>query len=152
MILPDVFIDRASPAAMYAEANADAKGIVAKVLEVLGKDMRNLGLMPGTSIRVGNVFAASRPAANLCPCDRSIILRFIGNITPNCAGFERRLGADGKIFEAQARLTVQLRFRVDGSKRSGWTSIMTVQCRLGHGPCQSAVRERLGLCKRNEDR
>ena len=39
MVLPDVFIDQASPAAMYAQAGLDAKGIVAKVLEVLGKDM-----------------------------------------------------------------------------------------------------------------
>ena len=39
MVLPDVFIDQASPAAMYAQAGLDAKGIVAKVLEVLDKDM-----------------------------------------------------------------------------------------------------------------
>ena len=39
MVLPDVFIDQASPAAMYAQAGLDAKGIVAKVLEVLGKGM-----------------------------------------------------------------------------------------------------------------
>jgi 1-deoxy-D-xylulose-5-phosphate synthase len=40
MVLPDVFIDQASPAAMYAQAGLDAKGIVAKVLQVLGKDMQ----------------------------------------------------------------------------------------------------------------
>jgi 1-deoxy-D-xylulose-5-phosphate synthase len=40
MVLPDVFIDQASPAAMYAQAGLDARGIVTKVLEVLGKDMR----------------------------------------------------------------------------------------------------------------
>jgi 1-deoxy-D-xylulose-5-phosphate synthase len=40
MVLPDIFIDQASPAAMYAQAGLDAKGIVAKVLDVLGKDMR----------------------------------------------------------------------------------------------------------------
>jgi 1-deoxy-D-xylulose-5-phosphate synthase len=40
MVLPDVFIDQASPAAMYAQAGLDAKGIVAKVLDVLGNDMR----------------------------------------------------------------------------------------------------------------
>jgi 1-deoxy-D-xylulose-5-phosphate synthase len=40
MVLPDIFIDQASPAAMYAQAGLDAKGIVAKVLNVLGKDMR----------------------------------------------------------------------------------------------------------------
>ncbi len=39
MILPDVFIDQDSPAAMYAEAGLDAKGIVAKVFEALGKDL-----------------------------------------------------------------------------------------------------------------
>ena len=40
MVLPDVFIDQASPAAMYTQAGLDAKGIVAKVLQVLGKDMQ----------------------------------------------------------------------------------------------------------------
>jgi 1-deoxy-D-xylulose-5-phosphate synthase len=40
MVLPDIFIDQASPAAMYAQAGLDAKGIVAKVLQVLGKDMQ----------------------------------------------------------------------------------------------------------------
>ncbi len=39
MVLPDVFIDQASPAAMYAQAGLDAKTIVAKVLEVMGNDM-----------------------------------------------------------------------------------------------------------------
>jgi 1-deoxy-D-xylulose-5-phosphate synthase len=45
MVLPDIFIDQASPAAMYAQAGLDAKAIVAKVLEVLGKDMRAAGTM-----------------------------------------------------------------------------------------------------------
>jgi 1-deoxy-D-xylulose-5-phosphate synthase len=40
MVLPDVFIDQDSPAAMYAKAGLDAKGIVAKVFEALGKDIR----------------------------------------------------------------------------------------------------------------
>jgi 1-deoxy-D-xylulose-5-phosphate synthase len=40
MVLPDVFIDQDSPAVMYAQANLDAKGIVAKVFEALGKDIR----------------------------------------------------------------------------------------------------------------
>jgi 1-deoxy-D-xylulose-5-phosphate synthase len=40
MMLPDVFIDQDSPAAMYAQAGLDAKGIVAKVFEALGKDVR----------------------------------------------------------------------------------------------------------------
>jgi 1-deoxy-D-xylulose-5-phosphate synthase len=40
MVLPDVFIDQDSPTAMYAQAGLDAKGIVAKVFEALGKDVR----------------------------------------------------------------------------------------------------------------
>jgi 1-deoxy-D-xylulose-5-phosphate synthase len=40
MVLPDVFIDQDSPAAMYAAAGLDAKGIVAKVFEALGKDVQ----------------------------------------------------------------------------------------------------------------
>jgi len=38
MVLPDIFIDQDSPNAMYARAGLDAKGIVAKVFEALGKD------------------------------------------------------------------------------------------------------------------
>ena len=40
MILPDVFLDHDSPAAMYGRAGLDAKGIVAKVFETLGKDFK----------------------------------------------------------------------------------------------------------------
>jgi 1-deoxy-D-xylulose-5-phosphate synthase len=40
MVLPDVFIDHDSPAAMYAQAGLDAKGIVATVFEALGKQIR----------------------------------------------------------------------------------------------------------------
>jgi 1-deoxy-D-xylulose-5-phosphate synthase len=40
MVLPDTFIDQDSPNAMYAKAGLDAKGIVAKVFEALGKDLR----------------------------------------------------------------------------------------------------------------
>jgi 1-deoxy-D-xylulose-5-phosphate synthase len=40
MILPDVFLDHDTPAAMYARAGLDAKGIVAKVFETLGKDFK----------------------------------------------------------------------------------------------------------------
>ena len=40
MVLPDAFIDQDSPNAMYARAGLDAKGIVAKVFEALGKDLR----------------------------------------------------------------------------------------------------------------
>jgi 1-deoxy-D-xylulose-5-phosphate synthase len=39
MVLPDVFIDHDTPTAMYARAGLDAKGIVAKVFEALGKDV-----------------------------------------------------------------------------------------------------------------
>ena len=40
MVLPDVFLDHDSPAAMDARAGLDAKGIVAKVFEALGKDFK----------------------------------------------------------------------------------------------------------------
>jgi len=40
MVLPDAFIDQDSPTAMYAKAGLDAKGIVAKVFQALGKDAR----------------------------------------------------------------------------------------------------------------
>jgi 1-deoxy-D-xylulose-5-phosphate synthase len=39
MVLPDVFLDHDSPAAMYARAGLDAHGIVKKVFEALGKDV-----------------------------------------------------------------------------------------------------------------
>jgi len=38
MVLPDTFIDQDSPAAMYAKAGLDAKGIVKRVFEALGRD------------------------------------------------------------------------------------------------------------------
>ena len=44
MVLPDLFIDQDSPAAMYAKAGLDAKGIVAKVFEALGRDARRDGI------------------------------------------------------------------------------------------------------------
>jgi 1-deoxy-D-xylulose-5-phosphate synthase len=40
MVLPDEFLDHDSPSAMYARAGLDAKGIVAKVFETLGKDVK----------------------------------------------------------------------------------------------------------------
>jgi 1-deoxy-D-xylulose-5-phosphate synthase len=40
MVLPDTFIDHDSPAIMYAKAGLDAKSIVARVFEALGKDFR----------------------------------------------------------------------------------------------------------------
>jgi 1-deoxy-D-xylulose-5-phosphate synthase len=42
MVLPDSFIDQDSPAAMYAKAGLDAKGIVAKVFEALGREQNRL--------------------------------------------------------------------------------------------------------------
>jgi 1-deoxy-D-xylulose-5-phosphate synthase len=40
LVLPDEFQDHNSPAAMYAYAGLDAKGIVKKVFETLGKDFK----------------------------------------------------------------------------------------------------------------
>jgi 1-deoxy-D-xylulose-5-phosphate synthase len=40
MVLPDTFIDQDSPDKMYAKAGLDSQGIVAKVFEALGKDVR----------------------------------------------------------------------------------------------------------------
>ena len=40
MVLPDVFIDQDTPAAMYRKAGLDSNGIVAKVFDALGKDIR----------------------------------------------------------------------------------------------------------------
>ena len=42
MILPDIFIDHDSPNAMYAKAGLDAKGIVKKVFEALGRDVAKI--------------------------------------------------------------------------------------------------------------
>ena len=40
LVLPDASFDHDTPNAMYARAGLDAKGIVAKVFEVLGKDFK----------------------------------------------------------------------------------------------------------------
>jgi len=40
MVLPDEFLDHDTPAAMYGRAGLDAKSIVAKVFEALGKDFK----------------------------------------------------------------------------------------------------------------
>ncbi|MBR1217893.1 1-deoxy-D-xylulose-5-phosphate synthase [Bradyrhizobium sp. U87765 SZCCT0131] len=40
MVLPDEFLDHDTPAAMYARAGLDAKAIVAKAFEALGKDIK----------------------------------------------------------------------------------------------------------------
>ncbi len=37
MVLPDLFLDQDKPDALYARAGLDAKGIVAKVFEALGR-------------------------------------------------------------------------------------------------------------------
>ena len=42
MVLPDTFIDQDSPAVMYAKAGLDAKGIVKRVFEALGRE-KDLG-------------------------------------------------------------------------------------------------------------
>jgi 1-deoxy-D-xylulose-5-phosphate synthase len=47
MVLPDVFIDQDSPAAMYAKAGLDATGIVTKVFEALGGNLRGEALKLG---------------------------------------------------------------------------------------------------------
>jgi 1-deoxy-D-xylulose-5-phosphate synthase len=47
MVLPDVFIDQDSPAAMYAKAGLDAKGIVATAFEALGQNLR------GETVKLG---------------------------------------------------------------------------------------------------
>jgi 1-deoxy-D-xylulose-5-phosphate synthase len=39
LMLPDEFIDQDSPSRMYAKAGLDSKGVVAKVFEVLGKEL-----------------------------------------------------------------------------------------------------------------
>jgi 1-deoxy-D-xylulose-5-phosphate synthase len=49
MVLPDVFIEQDAPAAMYAKAGLDAKGIVTKVFEALGRDARAETLAAGLS-------------------------------------------------------------------------------------------------------
>ncbi|HEX7792262.1 MAG TPA: 1-deoxy-D-xylulose-5-phosphate synthase [Afipia sp.] len=46
LVLPDTFIDHDTPAAMYAQAGLDAKGIVAKVFEALGKDLKGQTVKP----------------------------------------------------------------------------------------------------------
>jgi 1-deoxy-D-xylulose-5-phosphate synthase len=47
MVLPDVFIDQDTPAAMYAKAGLDARGIVAKAFEALGRDISAESLKVG---------------------------------------------------------------------------------------------------------
>ena len=39
MVLPDIFIDQDSPEAMYKQAGLDSDAIVAKVYEIIGRDM-----------------------------------------------------------------------------------------------------------------
>jgi len=47
MVLPDVFIDQDSPAAMYAKAGLDAKGIVSTAFAALGQNLR------GETVKLG---------------------------------------------------------------------------------------------------
>ena len=49
MVLPDIFIDQDSPAAMYAKAGLDTKGIVAKAFEALGQNLR------GEAVKLGRL-------------------------------------------------------------------------------------------------
>jgi 1-deoxy-D-xylulose-5-phosphate synthase len=39
LVLPDAYVDHDKPERMYARAGLDAKGIVAKVFEALGRDV-----------------------------------------------------------------------------------------------------------------
>jgi 1-deoxy-D-xylulose-5-phosphate synthase len=39
MTLPDAFIDQDTPAAMYAKAGLDARAIVTKAFEAIGRDI-----------------------------------------------------------------------------------------------------------------
>jgi 1-deoxy-D-xylulose-5-phosphate synthase len=43
MVLPDVFIDHDSPEKMYAQAGLDAKAIVVKVMDALGRSSAGVG-------------------------------------------------------------------------------------------------------------
>jgi 1-deoxy-D-xylulose-5-phosphate synthase len=47
MVLPDLFLDQDTPNAMYAKAGLDARGIVAKAFEALGRDVRAESLRLG---------------------------------------------------------------------------------------------------------
>ena len=58
MILPDVFIDQDSPAAMYAKAGLDADGIVAKVFEVFST--RAPSLQPALAAHIVGVNGGAR--------------------------------------------------------------------------------------------
>jgi 1-deoxy-D-xylulose-5-phosphate synthase len=50
MTFPDAFLDQDRPEAMYAIAGLDAEGIVAKVFEVLGADLRRDGQITPTAV------------------------------------------------------------------------------------------------------
>ena len=47
MVLPDIFSDHDSPAAMYARAGLDSAGIVTKVFSILGNDLRTSAVRHG---------------------------------------------------------------------------------------------------------
>ncbi len=49
MMLPDIFIDQDSPAAMYAQAGLDSRAIVAKAFEALGQNVR------GEAVKLGRL-------------------------------------------------------------------------------------------------
>jgi 1-deoxy-D-xylulose-5-phosphate synthase len=52
MVLPDEFIEQDTPAAMYAKAGLDAKGIVIKVFEALGRDVRDVRDVRAETVRL----------------------------------------------------------------------------------------------------
>jgi 1-deoxy-D-xylulose-5-phosphate synthase len=45
MILPDVYLEQDKPERMYAKAGLDAKGIVRKVMETLGRADETRGMI-----------------------------------------------------------------------------------------------------------
>ena len=72
MVLPDVFIDQDSPAAMYAKAGLDAKGIVTKRVRGAGQGRRRrdgeAGVALAVVVREGGRSSSRRTCDNL---DRS---------------------------------------------------------------------------------
>ena len=68
MMLPDVFIDQDTPAAMYAKAGLDARGIVAKAFEALGRGRRRRNGEAGVACRARQS-ARKRRSSSHCPLD-----------------------------------------------------------------------------------
>jgi 1-deoxy-D-xylulose-5-phosphate synthase len=70
MTFPDVFLDQDRPEAMYAKAGLDAEGIVAKVFEVLGADLRR----DGQTAPSGSASSSSRRTATPRRAPMKVIL------------------------------------------------------------------------------